>query len=50
MSHLPCRAAVFEDEPNFSHNNPPYLPELSPCYLVSSRGSRLGWNLVVLLR
>jgi hypothetical protein len=29
-SHLPCRAAVFDDVPNFIQTNPPYLPSLNP--------------------
>ena len=42
MSHLPCRAAVFEDEPNFSHNNPPYLLELNPCNLCLYSRLKIG--------
>jgi len=33
VSHLPCRAVVFDYETYFSHTDPPYLPELHPCDL-----------------
>ena len=42
MSHLPCRAAVFDGEPNFSHKNPPYLPEPNPCDFCLFLGVKNG--------
>jgi hypothetical protein len=38
----PLQSGSFTDEPNFTHTNTQYLPELNPCYLCLFSGLKNG--------